>query len=514
MKEYFGIDVSSNNGSPVWSKVSGIEFVIIRITQRYGIDSEFEKNFAGAKAAGLKVGCYRFSYATNADESRKEAEGVISTLNGRKLDFPIFLDLEWDSQRKLSKDTMSAIIKSFREVIEKAGYKFGIYSNDDWYRNVIPEDSKSNTDFWIAAVPLAKNDNGTVQERLRPSFGVGWQYSWKKSVPGFAGPVDADIFYADYKEVKENKTMGIKANDILDKARSWIGKNEYDGSHRSIIDIYNAYKPLARGYKVKYTDQWCDTCVSALFISLNAVSLIGGTECGVEEHVKIFKNAGIWIEDGSIVPKPGDIIVFNWDKASQPNDGYSDHIGIVEKVNGNTITTIEGNYKDSVSRRSINVGWGYIRGYARPKYEASSSSSSTQVSTPAQSSTSSSLTSPVSHTMVYRGSKGVAVKELQTALNSFGYSLVVDGDFGFKTYCALTSFQSKQGLVADGVAGPKTWAKIDSLLSTSKKSISEIAKEVANGKWGNMPDRKWKLEAAEYNYQEVQNAVNNLLKGK
>ena len=53
---------------------------------------------------------------------------------------------------------MSAIIKSFREVIEKAGYKFGIYSNDDWYRNVIPEDSKSNTDFWIAAVPLAKTE--------------------------------------------------------------------------------------------------------------------------------------------------------------------------------------------------------------------------------------------------------------------------------------------------------------------------------------------------------------------
>lgn len=162
--------------------------------------------------------------------------------------------------------------------------------------------------------------------------------------------------------------MAATATTILDQARAWLGKNEYDGSHRTIIDIYNNWTPRARGYRVRYTDQWCDTCVSAVFIACKAVDLIGGTECGVEEHVKIFKTAGIWIEDGRITPQPGDIIVFNWDDATQPNDGYSDHIGLVEKVSGGTITTIEGNYKDSVARRTIPVGWGYIRGYARPKY--------------------------------------------------------------------------------------------------------------------------------------------------
>ena len=169
-------------------------------------------------------------------------------------------------------------------------------------------------------------------------------------------------------ESKGNSKTGVKASDVLAVARSWIGKNEYDGSHRAIIDLYNSYTPRARGYAVQYDDQWCDTTVSAIFVKLGAVDLIGGTECGVEEHVKLFKAAGIWIEDGSIVPKPGYIIVFNWDDASQPNDGYSDHIGIVEGVLSNTITAIEGNYKDSVARRQIPVGWGYIRGYAAPRY--------------------------------------------------------------------------------------------------------------------------------------------------
>ena len=156
----------------------------------------------------------------------------------------------------------------------------------------------------------------------------------------------------------------MTAEKIIQTMRDWIGTDK-----RKIIDIYNAHKPLAHNYAVKYSDAWCDTTVSACFIKNNAVSLIGGTECGVERHVKIFKDAGIWQEDGTVVPKPGWIIVYNWDDATQPNDGYSDHIGIVEKVEGKQITVIEGNYNNAVRRRTIPVGWGYIRGYAMPKYE-------------------------------------------------------------------------------------------------------------------------------------------------
>jgi len=157
------------------------------------------------------------------------------------------------------------------------------------------------------------------------------------------------------------------ADDYLAVWRSWVGYNEADGSYQRIIDIYNSHFPRARGYAVKYSDEWCDTTVSAAAIKAGMVDLIG-TECGCEEHVKIFKAKGIWIEDGGITPKPGDIILFSWRRDSQPNDSYSDHIGVVAAVKNGIITTIEGNKNESVGYRSIPVGWGYIRGFARPKY--------------------------------------------------------------------------------------------------------------------------------------------------
>lgn len=160
----------------------------------------------------------------------------------------------------------------------------------------------------------------------------------------------------------------VKAEEIIKQAKAWIGLNEADGSHMQVVEVYNAYTPRARGYALTPRDNWCDAFVSACFIKAGAVSLIGGTECGVEEHVKIFQKKGIWNEDGKAVPEPGWIIVYNWDKNTQPNDGYSDHIGIVEKCDGKTITAIDGNYKDAVGRREIPVGWGYIRGYAVPGY--------------------------------------------------------------------------------------------------------------------------------------------------
>lgn len=161
--------------------------------------------------------------------------------------------------------------------------------------------------------------------------------------------------------------MACRAIDMINVMVSWVGKKESDGSHKSIIDLYNSHKPLARGYKVKYTDSWCDATVSAAAIKCNAVDIIG-TECGCEQHVKIFKKKGIWIEDGTITPRQGDIILYNWDKATQPNDGYSDHIGLVTYVSGSTITCIEGNKSNAVGYRTLQVGNGNIRGYARPRY--------------------------------------------------------------------------------------------------------------------------------------------------
>lgn len=126
--------------------------------------------------------------------------------------------------------------------------------------------------------------------------------------------------------------------------------------------------------------------------------------------------------------------------------------------------------------------------------------------------TTSPATSTASHKTVRRGSEGMDVRVLQEILNKLGYTLVVDGIFGSKTYAAVTSFQVKHGLDVDGVVGPMTWKALESATSGAKKTNAELAKEVISGKWGNVPERKQRLEAAGYNFYDVQNEVNKLMK--
>ena len=276
---------------------------------------------------------------------------------------------------------------------------------------------------------------------------------------------------------KDGVTMGVTAQNVLDVMRSWIGYSEANGKFKQIIDLYNSHKPLARGYAVKYTDEWCDTCVSAAGIKANAVDLIG-TECGCEEHVKIFKNKGIWIEDGTITPQPGDIIVYNWDDATQPNDGYSDHIGYVESVSGSTINVIEGNKGEEVAERQIPVGWGYIRGYARPKY---ASGGSVAPSTPTPSKSVAEIAQDVIKGVYGNGD------DRRNALKSLGY----DPD----------EVQAKVNEILKGNS------------ATPSKSIAEVAKDVIAGKYGNGTERRKKLAAEGYDPDTVQAEVNRQLKG-
>ena len=164
--------------------------------------------------------------------------------------------------------------------------------------------------------------------------------------------------------------MGKTANTILDVARGWLGCKESNGSHKKIIDLYNNHKPLARGYKVKYTDSWCATFVSACAIKCGYTDIIP-TECSCNQMINGFKKIGRWCEDDSHVPSPGDVIFYDWqDSGKGDNKGSSDHVGIVEKVEGSTITVIEGNKNDAVGRRKLQVNGRYIRGYGLPKYDA------------------------------------------------------------------------------------------------------------------------------------------------
>lgn len=160
-------------------------------------------------------------------------------------------------------------------------------------------------------------------------------------------------------------------------AQGWIGCKESNGSHKKIIDLYNSHKPLARGYPVKYTDAWCSTFASAVAIKAGLTDIIP-TECGCGKHIELFKKLGSWQENDAYVPAPGDYIFYDWQDgtnyATTDNVGGADHVGIVEKVSGTTITVIEGNYSNAVGRRTLKVNGRYIRGYGVPKYSAKATS--------------------------------------------------------------------------------------------------------------------------------------------
>lgn len=247
--------------------------------------------------------------------------------------------------------------------------------------------------------------------------------------------------------------MSCTRNEIVAVARSWIGLNEKDGSHKKIIDIYNSHKPLARGYKLKLTDSWCAGTVSALAIACNATDIIP-TEVSCGKLIDLAKAMGIWVEADNYIPAPADFLLYDWDDNGKgDNTGYPDHIGIVESVVGDTITVIEGNYKNAVGRRTIKVNGKNIRGYIAPKYDAEPVKKEGVCT--------------VEIKVLKKGAKGNTVKALQTLLIGYGYSCGsygADGDFGTATEKALKAYQKAMGLSVDGSCGPKTWAK---LLGTS-----------------------------------------------
>ena len=184
------------------------------------------------------------------------------------------------------------------------------------------------------------------------------------------------IYYNRYAKGDTMTEQEARAK-VVSIAQSYIGCKESDGSHKKIIDLYNSHKPLARGYAVKYTDAWCSTFASAVAIAAGLTGIIP-TECGCEKHIALFKALGSWQENDAYVPAPGDYIFYDWQDgtnyADTDNTGAADHVGIVEKVSGQTITVIEGNYSNAVKRRTLAVNGRYIRGYGVPKYGSGTAS--------------------------------------------------------------------------------------------------------------------------------------------
>ncbi len=227
---YKMIDVSAYQKKPDWKKVMAdrIKGAILRIRDSKGVDASFEYNYRECGGLGIPRGVYRYSYALTVAQAKAEAQEVLRTLDGRKLELGVWLDLEWSKQRMLGSAKVKQLARAWMQVIRDAGYECDIYCNLDWYKSVC---GGLDAKYWIARYP--KPDTGIMVVSKKPGVGeIGWQYSSKGRVAGISGNIDLDQWYGSleyttptnksknpYKDsgkvLKYNRlTVGIPREDV------------------------------------------------------------------------------------------------------------------------------------------------------------------------------------------------------------------------------------------------------------------------------------------------------------
>ena len=261
---------------------------------------------------------------------------------------------------------------------------------------------------------------------------------------------------------------------VVAAAKFWLGCNEYDGTHRPIIDYYNAHRRPG-DYCMTYSDPWCAAFSSAVGMRVvedcalpcAPYELIPGS-AACDPKIAAYLRMGRWDEEDDTLPKPGDEIFYDWqDSGAGDNTGSSDHVGIVVEVSGNTIKVIEGNKSDAVGYRTLQRNARYIRGFGRPDYArwaAAEGQGEIVVDPPAPAPSPTPGIGRINYPVLRVGMmRSAAVRSAQLLLIGWGYDCGpdgADGDFGPNTKAAAVRYQSDHGLVPDAEIGPATMTKL------------------------------------------------------
>ena len=208
-----GIDVSKWNGEINWEeiKAAGIDFVIIRAGFSSTVDPNFEKNYTAAKAAGLDVGCYYYSYATSAEEISEDADELLGWIAGKQFEYPIYLDLEDDSQADIDREILFDMCRTFIERLQENKYFCGLYVSYNWLYNLLNTSMTSTYfDVWIARYW----DHTSVwnEEIMRTRTGL-WQYSDSGEIGTHACEFDMNVAFKDYPSII--KEWGLNGFDAV-----------------------------------------------------------------------------------------------------------------------------------------------------------------------------------------------------------------------------------------------------------------------------------------------------------
>ena len=200
----YGIDVSFWNEESDFEEIKnqGIDFVIIRCGSSYGKDRMFEYNYTAAKAAGLKVGAYYYTYAMNEEEAIRDAESCLSYVCGKEFDMPVYMDIEESEQKEaFSQRFCTEMVMSFCQVIDSGGYIAGLYTNGSWFHSTINEACIASVyEVWFAAWTTDK-----LPSRDYSDLYGAWQYTDSGKIPGITSSfVDRDVCYKNYSSLTES----------------------------------------------------------------------------------------------------------------------------------------------------------------------------------------------------------------------------------------------------------------------------------------------------------------------
>lgn len=194
-----GIDVSYAQGVVSWSEVKETEVSFAILRCGYGNDEPgqqdeyWEQNTAACEELDIPYGAYFFCYARNAEEAAREAQHALRLLEGKRLTYPVFLDMEYSTwQGDLTPAQYAEVATVFCETVGAAGYKVGVYSNADWWNNRLTDPCFDRWYRWVAQYNDACDYTGYYHM---------WQYSDSGQVDGIDGPVDMNYCYADFSMI-------------------------------------------------------------------------------------------------------------------------------------------------------------------------------------------------------------------------------------------------------------------------------------------------------------------------
>ena len=315
------IDISYANTGLDYNKLksNGIKAAIIRVGQRNFKDNMFEAHYSGAKNAGMKIGAYWFTEAHNTDEAKTEAKRCINYLSGKKLDYPIYVDIEdyggnnWYPS-KFSKTLLTQIAMTFCSTIQSSGYKAGVYANPAFFGSVLDHGQISKSySIWCAHWGVSS-----------PSYSCDIWQTGVSTLPGSNGSIDLDTI------VSEKFASGTNALDAFLK----VAKEHSMDKSESFEEWTQGVLGMS-GYH-----DWCAYFVCACAKKVGVLGSVIANSGAVDSIMQGTANLGGTLRSATnYTPKPGDLFSLHRNGVSA---GY--HVGIVYSVNGSQFTSCEGNH--------------------------------------------------------------------------------------------------------------------------------------------------------------------------